>query len=233
MTIAAEIQSLSPSSLIELFVLDFSNIAGGTVAYFHAGTNGLRQSVVWQGNSYAALPIEASGFDISTRGALPRPIIQVANINGLFSGLVQSYDGLIGAKITRKRTFARFLDAVNFPNGNPFADPSQYLPDDLWFIERKTTENKYIIEWELSCPFDVQGVTLPARQIIQNSCPWKYRGTECGYTGPGFDINNNPTSDPTLDTCTKTLAGCNVRHVSSGGVVTIVPFGGFPGASRA
>jgi hypothetical protein len=36
------------------------------------------------------------------------------------------------------------------------------------------------------------GVVLPRRQIIANVCQWKYRGAECGYTGPPVaDANDN------------------------------------------
>ncbi len=49
MGIRADIQSLSPSALIELFELDMSVTTSGGKLYFHAGTNGLSQPIVWQG----------------------------------------------------------------------------------------------------------------------------------------------------------------------------------------
>ncbi|EMU3266937.1 TPA: phage minor tail protein L, partial [Shigella sonnei] len=52
MGIKADIQSLSPSALIELFVLDMSNTTSGGKLFFHAGTNELMQPVVWQGVTY-------------------------------------------------------------------------------------------------------------------------------------------------------------------------------------
>ncbi|MCP6744992.1 phage minor tail protein L, partial [Klebsiella pneumoniae] len=48
MGIRADIQSLSPSALIELFELDMSVTTSGGKLYFHAGTNGLSQPIVWQ-----------------------------------------------------------------------------------------------------------------------------------------------------------------------------------------
>lgn len=48
MTVHSEIQSLSPSTLIELFKLDLS-LQGGPVLYFHAGTNGMQgQSMTFE-----------------------------------------------------------------------------------------------------------------------------------------------------------------------------------------
>lgn len=227
MTIATEIQSLSPSAMIEMFILDMTGF-GGTMSYFHAGTNGLQQPVVWQGNQYVPLPIEAEGFEITAKGSLPRPRLRVANINGLFSAEVHQHDDLVGCRIIRKRTFARYLDAVNFPGGvNANADPNQHLPDDVWFIEQKTTENRYIIEWQLSSAFDLQGVMLPFRQVIQNTCSWSYRGPECGYTGTPFDKSDQPCAAAN-DFCAKRLTSCKVRHVNS----PTLPYGGFPGAVR-
>ena len=228
MTIAAEIQSLSPTALIELFVLDLSSVAGGSPLYFHAGTNQLQQPVVWQGITYMPLPIESEGFEITTKGSLPRPKLRAANINGMFSAELRTYDDLVGCKVIRKRTFTRYLDAVNFPSGNPDADPNQSLIDDVWFIERKLSENRYVVEWELSSAFDLQGVMLPYRQIIQNACVWKYRGPECGWTGGYYTLNDVPTIDKTQDFCAKRLSSCRCRFGSN----ATLPYGGFPGAVR-
>ena len=155
MSVIAEIQSLSPSALIEVFELDLTPL-GDEIIRFHAGTSETNQPIVWQGKTYMALPIEAEGFEITTRGTLPRPTIRIANVDGLFSAAVAEFDDLVGAKITRKRTFARYLDAVNFDSKtNPTADPNQHLPDEVWYVEQKKTENRYIIEWELASAMDL------------------------------------------------------------------------------
>ncbi len=459
MGIKADIQSLSPGAIIELFEIDATNFVGGTVSYFHAGTNAIRKPIVWRGITYSPLPIDASGFDINTKGTLPRPKLKVANVGGLFSALAAENDDLVGCKITRRRTMAKYLDIINWidelgtaqaasptsltlastasldndklnghtlrlmtgtasvqeqlitdydgvtkiasvaawphnfllrsndmthtawvksdvtitwdtaelaskvttglatnpffsqtitlnpasrtfkfqvdikaigtaigktfqlssnkvpysdgladtftatgawqrfthphtfdgtsatscafridpaqtstggvtgeqilvryaqvtenvainyiettsaaialPNSTTtyevrhplyatsFADPNQYLPDDIWYVEQKIIENRYVIEWELASIFDLQGVMLPYRQVIQDSCPWRYRGTECGYTGTAyFDLKDIPT---TLagDFCAKHLSSCKVRFPAQ-----TLPFGGFPGAVR-
>lgn len=229
MSITAEIQSLSPSAMVELFILDSTNLDGGSIERFHAGTNGLNQAVVWQGNTYQPMPIKAEGFDVTTKGSLPRPKMTVANANGLLSAQVRNFNDFVGCKVTRKRTFLKYLDAVNFPGGvNPTANPDQHLPDDIWYVERKMMENRYTIEFELSSAMDLQGVKLPNRQIIQNSCSWQYRGSECGWTGTTyFDKNNNPVDQVSQDACSKTLAGCKARFGTQP-----IRFGGFPGAQR-
>ena len=230
--VASEIQSLSPSALIELFVLEIGESTEEWV-YFHAGTNQLYKNIVWQGKEYIALPIEASGFDISSQGTLPHPTLTIANIEGIFSALIRKYDDLIGARIIRKRTFARYLDEINFPNGNPTADPNSEFPEDIWYIDKKTSENKQAIQWELASAFDLQGIKLPRRQIIQNYCQWIYRGGECGYTGPYFDLNDKQTSNKADDKCAKKLSSCQCRfNLINPNGKAILPFGGFPGATR-
>lgn len=227
MTIKAEIQSLAPSALMEFFTLDASNLENGEVLHFHAGTNGIMNSVAWQDVIYTPLPVQAEGFDITAKGALPRPKLSVANAGGLLSTEIRNFNDFVGCKLIRKRTFVKYLDASNFPDGNPNADPNQYLPDEVWFVERKILETRYVIEFELSSAFDLMGVKLPNRQIIQNSCPWVYRGQECGWNGGYFDKNNQPCG-PQSDMCAKTLAACKVRFTNG----QPVRFGGFPGAVR-
>lgn len=226
-TITSEIQKLAPSAVIELFELD-TTMFGGDLYRFHAGTNEIRQRIVWQGNEYQPFPVKVSGFEFNGTGQLPRPKLVVANVTGLITAMVLLYQDLLGAKLTRKRTLAKYLDAVNFDGGvNPTADATAEFLDDVFFIDRKSNENRDAVEFELAAAFDVQGVMLPRRQIVQNVCTWKYRGAECGYTGTTyFDVNNNPVTSASLDVCGKRLSSCKKRF----GENAELPFGGFPAA---
>ncbi|HIC7827208.1 TPA: phage minor tail protein L [Enterobacter hormaechei] len=91
--------------------------------------------------------------------------------------------------------------------------------------------DREIVEFELASAFDLMGVMLPNRQIVKNSCQWRYRSAECGYTGPYFDKNDAPTKLASADYCTKRLSSCRARinYFANG----IIAFGGFPGANRA
>ncbi len=164
--IHAEIQKLAPSAVIELFVLELS-LFGQGIVYFHAGTNALQQRVVWQGKAYDAFPIQVEGFEFNGNGQIPRPKLKVANVTGAITALVLTYQDLVGAKLTRKGTLAKYLDAVNFPGGvNPTADPSAEFADDIYYIDRKSRETRDVIEFELAASFDLEGVNLPRRQIV-------------------------------------------------------------------
>jgi lambda family phage minor tail protein L len=116
---------------------------------------------------------------------------------------------------------------------NVTADPNQHYPDDVWFIDQKMSETRYVIEWELASAFDLIGVMLPSRQVHQNSCPWRYAGAECGYNpnaGGAKLFNAVDVQVYTLaaDVCGKRLTSCEARF----GTTTTLPYGGFPGAMQ-
>jgi lambda family phage minor tail protein L len=224
--IRAEIQGLTPSARIELFELDTA-VLGGPIYRFHAGTNALREPVTWNGEEYSPFPVQANGFDYSGQGPLPRPKLRVANVAGVMSALVTLYDDLAGCKVTRIRTLAKFLDAVNFPAGNPTADPDAEYPREVYFIDRKASEDREMVEFELASSLDMVGVMFPSRQVIQNYCPWAYRGPECGYTGTSyFDTNDQVVAVLAQDVCGKRLSSCRKRFGQYGEL----PYGGFPAA---
>ena len=225
MSVASDIQTLEPGSIVDLFELDLTAL-GDTVRRFHPGRNSLLSDIFWNGNEYVAFPIKADGFEASGNGKMPRPTIKVANVTGLISSFLRDFDDLIGAKITRRRTFVKYLDAVNFPGGvNASADPTQEFPPEVWFVDRKSNETKMMVEFELAASWDVQGVLLPRRQAIANTCGWRYRGPDCGYAGGAVaDGNDNATSSMLLDSCGKRLGSCKLRF----GVYAVLPFGAFP-----
>ena len=117
------LQSINPGSIIELFTIQLSTALHGsnTLYRFHNGANlNANGEVVWAGNSYLRFPIECSGFEFGSTGTLPRPKISISNIFGTMTAIMQDVNtttignDLNGAKFTRIRTLARYLDAVNF-----------------------------------------------------------------------------------------------------------------------
>lgn len=226
MTIQTDIQKLAPGAIVELFEIDLTPF-GGSLLRFHAGTNSMLGNITWQGNAYTAFPVAASGFEFNGQAQAPRPKLQVANVAGAITALVLQYDDIVGAKVTRKRTLAKYLDAVNFPGGsNPTADPSASFADDVFYIDRKSMENNVVVEFELAPAMDVTGVQLPRRHIVQNVCVWKYRSADCGWTGTTYYDANDAATTQANDVCGKRLSSCQARFGSN----APLPFGGFPAA---
>lgn len=229
-SIASELQKLSPDAIIELFVLDATSI-GGEIFRFHAGTNELRQNIVWQGETYIRFPVQVNGFELSGQGTLPRPRMRVSNVLSTITALLIQYEDLVGSKIIRKRTMKKYLDAENFEGGvNPTEDTAASFADDIYFIDRKSSENRDMVEFELASSLDLHGVKIPRRQIIANLCPWVYKSAECGYTDTRyFTIDDVETTDSTQDRCGKRLKSCKCRFGSGGAL----PFGGFPSVGNS
>lgn len=225
--VAADLQRLVPGAIVDLFEFNYSSLPGGTILYFHGGVNGLGTDIVWRGVTYSRYPIDVEGFERSSSGTLPRPKIKVANILGSISTLTYLYQDLVGAKLTRRRTFVKYLDAINFPGGlNHKADPNVSFPDEIWSVDRKSSENAIFVEFELSAAFDVMGVLIPRRHCIQNTCTWAYRSAECGYAGGAVATKNDvATADLAQDKCGKRLSSCKLRF----GAYAELPFGAFPG----
>jgi len=235
--ITADVYKLEPGERVTLYELDLSGM-GGPVQRFHGYTQS--GPIYWQGEQYDPWSLEATGFELTNESQQPSPVLRVGNIGedaqgaplpGVISSLCIHYDDMVGAKLTRRQTLGKYLDAANFPDGNPSADPNEHFPDSIWLIEQKTSESKVTVEFALSSALDFNGKQLPGRQIIPNVCQWLtkggYRGKYCQYTGSRlFDENDNPVTDPALDKCGGRMSSCKKRF----GEYEVINFGGFPSA---
>ena len=124
------------------------------------------------------MPCEAKGFKYSGEGKLPRPTLAFSNLLGSITTILllvnqtTPFSDLSAAKVTRRRTLARFLDEENFPsNINPYkvgsVDPTAEMPKEIYFIERKVTENRDIVQFELISSFDLAGIGAPKKLVTR------------------------------------------------------------------
>ena len=213
-TAFVELLNSGPFAIIELFELKlFQDLHGSNEEYyFHAGRNQKTTapttaddivdafSIKYGGTPYVPLPVEASGFEFNGDGTLPRPSIRFANlqsqITALLLGVNQITPGndLSGARVKRIRTLSRFLDSDNWENGvNPYGNPdtgaNAQFPEEIYYIDRKVTETRDFVEFELVSSFDMGDAKAPRRLVMQNLCQWEYKGKECGYSGSNaFDV---------------------------------------------
>ena len=118
----SETQAINPGSLIELFELttDAALHGSATTYRFHAGTNEVNNgNIIWDGNTYIAIPMEADGFKYAN-GQLPRPTLTISNVTNVITAILLNVNqvtpgnDLTGAVVKRRTTLARFLDAANF-----------------------------------------------------------------------------------------------------------------------
>ena len=181
----SNLQSINPSAIIELFTLQLSTSLHGSndIFRFHAGSSlNANGEIVWKGDSYLRFPIQVTGFAFQ-KGQLPRPKMTVSNAGiipgtGIISAILLSVNettagnDLTGATVTRIRTLAKFIDAVNFAdNTNATADPNAEFPQEIYSIDRKSAENREVVEFELAAPTDLAGVRIPGRQATRSLFP--------------------------------------------------------------
>ena len=180
--IVSDLQNINPSSIIELFTLTTTAALHGSASTyrFHAGSSlNSNGEIVWAGNSYLRFPVEATGFKYQ-KGQLPRPTLTVSNALGTITSILLTVNAtttgndLTGATVTRIRTLAKFLDAVNFAGGvNPYGTPdaTAEFPQEIYLIDRKSQENREIVTFELATPSDMAGVRAPKRQCTRKEFP--------------------------------------------------------------
>ena len=229
-SVYADLSGLAVNAIIDLFELHLdNNLHGSTnILRWHAGVNAdINGNIAWDGNDYTRLPVEAEGFEYKNTGTLPRPTLSVSNKDRAVTALLLSVNlvtpgnDLTGAKVRRIRTLKRFLD------GETAADPYATFPIEEWYVDRKTLETQDQVTFELASKFDLTNKKLPNRQVVANICQWKYRLSECSYTGTDyFDAEDRSVSTAAEDVCGKRLSSCRKRFGANGDL----PFGSFPGA---
>lgn len=230
MSLTADIQTLEPGAIVNLLEVDFTEI-GGPIQRFHPHQ---QEAPIWfQGQQYHPWPMEVEGF-ARTGQSQPQPTLTLGNVNGTITALCMTYEDCVGAVVTRRQTLRKYLDAENFPGGNPEADPTQEFQPEIWIVDRKSYEDRDKVQFELASAFDLEGQQLPGRVIVSGRCLWLsiggYRGEYCGYAGPPVaTYNDTPTSDPALDRCGGRVVSCKLRF----GEHEQLMFGSFPASGMA
>ena len=198
--IATDAQDLEiDSGIVELYEIEIGEVpegeaAGTNTLYFHPGKdldNGTADNdLIFDGNTYIALPIFMEGIEKSAEGAMARPKLTFANVESIIKNnsifKTQMDDGtwnseidgievttnnfvvedLVGARVTRRKTLEKYTgDGVT---GYEFGK-------ELFVVDRISNKSSIFIEVELASPMDLGGVRLPRRQVIGKYCPWVYQ----------------------------------------------------------
>ena len=207
-----EAASIDPSSVIDFFEMitdiqfDLSLIdtkaftdsqdkdpSQDRIFRFHNSISLTTRQIIFDGKTYVASPIAVEGMELTSKGALPRPTLSLSvNPDGVkalseLKAILEKIGDLTGAKFTRTRTFAKFIDASNsvkltskIKNHDP--DPNAILSHDIYFIDRKTSESQQTLSFEMASSIDLENFGVPKRLVIQDKCQWQYRGEGCCYT---------------------------------------------------
>ncbi|EFV3692075.1 phage minor tail protein L [Salmonella enterica] len=199
------------SAKVDLWAFDLTAI-GGERYFFCNEPDGKGETVTWQGRQYEPYPIQVQDVEMSGKGPSPRITLVVSNLFGLVTGMAEDLQSLTGASVIRHQVYSRFLDAVNFTDGNPDADPEQEVVS-RYLVEQLSELTATTATFVLATPTETDGAVFPARIMLADTCVWGYRDENCGYTGgPVADAFDKPTGDPAKDKCSKCMTGCRLRN---------------------
>lgn len=253
MSFKSDVQKLEINGAIRLFELDATKY-GGPIFRFHgiigwsdfdivhsfgsddpSAMSKVRDnlSIIWQGEEYTAIPIDVGNISIDSSGKASSVTLTVSNtiddVKGAFGAYCRLFNDFIGCKLKIINTFAKYLDAANFPNGNTTA-ANEHV-SQVWIVNHRTSENMLQISFDLTDPANHSGYKIPTRDIT-NYCHWAllgdYRSGEgCTYTGAAmFDEEDNPVSDTANDKCGARYNSCKIRFGNAP-----LPFGGYVSSS--
>ena len=245
MTLLREIQKLNTDNLVEMIeiIVDDHTIlrfCASSDTYIDKGdtTNPIppqkkHRNVMFDGKEFIALPFEFTRVRKRTTGSLPRPIINMSNIGNVMGVIA---DSLVGHTLRRIRTFEKYLDGKSSES-----NPNAHFPIERYRINSIANRDYQIIAFELTSFLDREGLNIPARTVVRNSCSHTYRKYEdrsfsfnyknvtCPYRGMKyFDKLNFQVDLPENDDCSRTLNGCRQRF----GFSIPLPIRSFPGVQE-
>lgn len=217
------LQSLYPGEILTLVEIDGTKF-GAPIYRFHgenvqytpeeimkaveSGTLPPKE-IIFQGEAYGARPFGITGISFTSDGKAGKPELTLSNIDSQVSALIRAYNGMMQAKVTIWITSKEMIQ-----NDGSVKDGAYRKL--VYYVERPSYCNKSIARFELTSPYDMDGIMIPPR-ITQSVCYWAQRGwyrsgKGCSYNGSRmFDKDNNPVTDPSLDQCAGTCTACKLR----------------------
>ena len=185
----AEKNKLANKPIYLYTIFDYDGL-GNDLRYAEWDTN-----ITFDSLTYTKFPIKHTEIGENSTAEIDTFSVQVANVNRALQAYLETYD-FRGKKVVIKLVFA---DKLN--------DPDAFI--DFTFYIDTYTANESVVDFKLSSRFDLLDVKLPLGTYNRNFCRWRFKSTECGYSGA------ETTCDKMKQTCRDTMDN-------------VLRFGGFP-----
>lgn len=140
-------------------------------------------------NTYKAIPLQIGEITQGDDGKLNDIPLAVGNVDRAIEYYILQYE-LSGKEVA--------IETVYQIGENK---SSQIFTFNIKGIKA----NEDVATFTLGIGFDILKQTLPRRKVFANHCMWRFKSSECGYSG-------------SATTCDKTYNGCKIKP----------NFGGFP-----
>jgi len=223
--IASDTQKLAVGDIVTLYELDLTDVGSSQILYFTESIDDDLTPVIFDTVTYYPIHLDSDGWEVTGQETLPRPKLRVSNVLITFVSHINTFNDMIGAKLTRRRTLKKYLD------GEPEADAEAQFAPDIFRVRQKTQQTKVAVEFELAPYMDFEDTSIPKRQILRDFCTWIYRqydsgtGTfnefdildynhviTCPYTGDYYyNRIGERVTNPRDDKCGKRITDCEMR----------------------
>ena len=155
------------------------------------------ENVTWPsvgGDVYTAFPFELEEIGETSRGEMPKFAIRISNVSRVMQSYFEASGGAIGSQVTIRVVHSDHLDLTT-PELEEVFEVTESKADAMWVTLTLGIPNPMMMRF-------------PRSRFFKANCRWKFKSTECGYTG-------------TETTCARTLTACIARD-------NVARFGGFP-----
>lgn len=180
-----DLQQMEVDAPIELWQVD-NTANGGITYYFHsANTNGVTSDLDHDSITYSATALTVTGLGMTSQSK-QKPKMAIGTAVAVVLNLLVDTDLLLGAKVTRIKTLAKYLDAGATP------DATAIEPTVIFYVEQLESADESVVTYRLADPSDLPQVMLPRQIVTANLCTTCYRGETCQYAGdPVTDEDNS------------------------------------------
>ena len=151
--------------------------------------------ITYDGITYTKFPIKHAGTEETSSGQIDKVTVSIANVNRLIQAYLELYDWG-GLKVT-----------ITLAWSNQLSDTDANIKF-VYYIDSYSASQE-TVEFTLTSKLDILDAQLPYGKYNRNYCRWKFKSTECGYSG-------------SETTCNKTTQDCELNKNN------ILRYGGFP-----
>ncbi|UEM18978.1 hypothetical protein JL100_017995 [Skermanella mucosa] len=147
---------------IELLEVDISSVVEGAPTYrFTPNVTSTGDIVRYNGFVWAATALRTSGMLYDGTGGLPRPTLELADVNGILMMEAMKYQDLVGCTVKRWITCEQYLD----PNPNAAWGP------EIFVVNKKIAADGTRIVLELASIVDQRNMVIPKRRMFRKEFP--------------------------------------------------------------
>jgi hypothetical protein len=160
------------------------------------------QNVEYDNKTWYATALKVGTIIDSTVGeTAPQLEVQICNVDRLLNAYMSQYKGGTGTLVR--------LYIIMHKDGEAIATESDQLKVYEEFVITSATADAFWVTLRLGSPA-VLSKRIPQDRYLKDYCPFKYKGVECGYSGP-------------LASCKHNISDCRAHNNSSrfGGEVII------------